>query len=70
MSYFLKRVSVTLMLTLLAAAAQADTPEQMLAAYSALIAIDVPLVFIMMLLATLLVAGIAPLCLLLWRQHR
>ena len=42
----------------------------MLAAYSALIAFDVPLVFIMLLLATLLVAGIAPLCLLLWRQHR
>ena len=42
----------------------------MLAAYSALIAFDVPLAFIMMLLATLLVAGIAPLCLLLWRQHR
>ena len=42
----------------------------MLAAYSVLIAFDVPLAFIMMLLATLLVAGIAPLCLLLWRQHR
>lgn len=42
----------------------------MLAAYSALIAFEVPLAFIMLLLATLLVAGIAPLCLLLWRQHR
>ena len=42
----------------------------MLAAYSALIAFDVSLAFIMLLLATLLVAGIAPLCLLLWRQHR
>lgn len=42
----------------------------MLAAYSALIAFDVSLAFIMLLLATLLVAGITPLCLLLWRQHR
>jgi hypothetical protein len=42
----------------------------MLAAYSALIAFDVPLVFIMLLLAALLIAGITPLCLLLWRQHR
>ncbi|MFY8179207.1 MAG: lysophospholipid transporter LplT [Limnohabitans sp.] len=42
----------------------------MLAAYSALIAFEVPLAFIMLLLATLLVAGIAPLCLLLWRKHR
>jgi MFS family permease len=42
----------------------------MLAAYSALLAFGVPLAFIMLLLATLLVAGIAPLCLLLWRQYR
>lgn len=42
----------------------------MLAAYSALLAFGVPLVFIMLLIATLLVAGMAPLCLLLWRQLR
>jgi MFS family permease len=42
----------------------------MLAAYSALLAFGVPLGFIMLLVATLLVAGIAPLCLLLWRQFR
>ena len=42
----------------------------MLAAYSALLAFGVPLGFIMLLIATLLVAGIAPLCLLLWRQFR
>lgn len=42
----------------------------MLAAYSALLAFGVPLGFIMLLVATLLVTGIAPLCLLLWRQFR
>lgn len=42
----------------------------MLAAYSALLALGVPLAYIMLLLATLLIAGIAPLCLLLWRQYR
>jgi len=42
----------------------------MLAAYSALLAFGVPLTFIMLLLATLLIAGIAPLCLLLWRANR
>jgi LPLT family lysophospholipid transporter-like MFS transporter len=42
----------------------------MLAAYSVLLAFGVSLGFIMLLLATLLVAGIAPLCLLLWRQFR
>jgi hypothetical protein len=40
----------------------------MLAAYSALLAFDVPLSYIMLLLATVLIAGMAPLCLLLWRQ--
>jgi Flp pilus assembly protein TadB len=42
----------------------------MLAAYSALLAFGVSLTFIMLLLATVLVAGMAPLCLLLWRQVR
>ena len=42
----------------------------MLAVYSALLACGVPLALIMLLLATLLIAGIAPLCLLLWRQYR
>ena len=42
----------------------------MLAAYTTLLAFGVPLGFIMLLVATLLVAGIAPLCLLLWRQFR
>jgi MFS family permease len=42
----------------------------MLAAYSAMLALGVPLAYILLLLATLLIAGIAPLCLLLWRQHR
>lgn len=42
----------------------------MLAAYSALLAFCVPLGFIMLLVATLLIAGIAPLCLLLLRQFR
>ncbi len=42
----------------------------MLAAYSALLAYGVSLALIMLLVATLLVAGIAPLCLLQWRQRR
>ena len=42
----------------------------MLAAYSALLAFGVPLTFIMLLLATALLAGMAPLCLLLWRRFR
>ena len=42
----------------------------MLAGYSALLAYGVPLAIIMLLAATLLVAGIAPLCLFLWRQVR
>jgi MFS transporter, LPLT family, lysophospholipid transporter len=42
----------------------------MLAAYSALLAFGVPLAIIMLMVATLLIAGIAPLCLLLWRQYR
>lgn len=42
----------------------------MLAAYSALLAFGMSLTYIMLLLAVLLVAGIAPLCLLLWRQFR
>jgi LPLT family lysophospholipid transporter-like MFS transporter len=42
----------------------------MLAVYSALLAFGVSLGFIMLLLATLLIAGIAPLCLLMWRQNR
>jgi hypothetical protein len=42
----------------------------MLAAYSALLAFGVSLTFIMLLLATVLIAGMAPLCLLLWRQVR
>lgn len=42
----------------------------MLAAYSALLAFGVPLTFIMLLLATVLLAGMAPLCLLLWRRFR
>ena len=42
----------------------------MLAGYSALLAYGVPLALIMVLVATLLVAGIAPLCLFLWRQVR
>jgi MFS transporter, LPLT family, lysophospholipid transporter len=40
----------------------------MLAAYSALLAFGVSLTLIMLLLATVLIAGMAPLCLLLWRQ--
>lgn len=42
----------------------------MLAAYSGLLAFGMPLTYIMLLLAVMLVAGIAPLCLLLWRQFR
>jgi MFS transporter, LPLT family, lysophospholipid transporter len=42
----------------------------MLAAYSALLAVGMSLTYIMLLLAVLLIAGIAPLCLLLWRQLR
>lgn len=42
----------------------------MLSAYTALLACDVPLTLIMLLLSVLLVAGIAPLCLLLLRQFR
>ena len=42
----------------------------MLAAYSAMLALGVPLAYILLLLAMLLIIGIAPLCLLLWRQHR
>jgi hypothetical protein len=42
----------------------------MLAAYSALLAFGMPLRFIMLLLAVVLFAGIAPLCLLLWRKLR
>ena len=42
----------------------------MLAAYSAMLALGVPLAYILLLLAMLLIVGIAPLCLLLWRQHR
>ena len=42
----------------------------MLAAYSVLLAYGVSLALIMLLVATLLVAGITPLCLLLWRQRR
>ena len=42
----------------------------MLAAYSALLAFGVPLAIIMLMVATLLIAGMAPLCLLLWRQYR
>ena len=42
----------------------------MLSAYSALLAFDVPLTYIMLLLSVLLIGGIAPLCLLLWRQFR
>lgn len=42
----------------------------MLSAYSAMLALGVPLAYILLLLATLLIAGIAPLCMLLWRQHR
>jgi hypothetical protein len=42
----------------------------MLAAYSALLALNVSLTFIMVLLAVMLTAGMAPLCLLLWRQFR
>ena len=41
-----------------------------LAAYSALLAFGVPLAIIMLMVATLLIAGMAPLCLLLWRQYR
>lgn len=40
----------------------------MLATYSALLAIHVSLAWIMVLLATLLVVGVAPLCLLVWRR--
>lgn len=42
----------------------------MLAAYSALLAFGVPLSLIMLMLAAVLIAGMAPLCLLLWRQFR
>ena len=42
----------------------------MLAGYSALLAYGVSLASIMLLVATLLVAGIAPLCLFVWRQVR
>ncbi len=42
----------------------------MLAAYSTLLAFGMPLSFIMLLLAVVLFAGIAPLCLLLWRKLR
>jgi MFS family permease len=42
----------------------------MLASYSALLALNVSLTFIMVLLATVLIAGMAPLCLLLLRQFR
>lgn len=42
----------------------------MLAGYSALLAYGVPLTLIMVLVATLLIAGIAPVCLFLWRQVR
>jgi hypothetical protein len=42
----------------------------MLAAYSALLAFGVPLAIIMLMVATLLIAGMTPLCLLLWRQYR
>jgi hypothetical protein len=35
-----------------------------------MLAFGVSLGFIMLLLATLLIAGIAPLCLLMWRQYR
>jgi hypothetical protein len=42
----------------------------MLSAYSALLAFDVSLTYIMVLLSVLLIGGIAPLCLLLWRQFR
>lgn len=42
----------------------------MLAGYSALLAFGVPLGFIMLLLAAVLIAGMTPLCLLLWRQLR
>jgi MFS family permease len=42
----------------------------MLAAYSALSAFGVSLTYIMLLLSVMLIAGIAPLCLLLWRQFR
>jgi MFS family permease len=42
----------------------------MLAAYSALLAFGMSLTYIMLLLAVMLVAGIAPLCLLLWRRLR
>jgi hypothetical protein len=42
----------------------------MLAAYSAMLALGVPLAYILLLLAMLLIVGISPLCLLLWRQHR
>lgn len=40
----------------------------MLATYSALLAMNISLAWIMVLLATLLVAGITPLCLLMWRR--
>jgi LPLT family lysophospholipid transporter-like MFS transporter len=42
----------------------------MLASYSALLALNVSLTFIMVLLATVLIAGMAPLCLLFLRQFR
>lgn len=42
----------------------------MLAAYSALLAWGVSLTVIMLLMATVLMAGMAPLCLLLWRRFR
>jgi MFS transporter, LPLT family, lysophospholipid transporter len=42
----------------------------MLASYSALLALNVSLTFIMVILATVLIAGMAPLCPLLLRQFR
>jgi hypothetical protein len=42
----------------------------MLAAYSALLAFEASLPNIMLLLAVMLVAGIAPLCLSVWRHFR
>ncbi len=42
----------------------------MLAAYSALLAVGMPLTFIMLLVAAVLIVGIAPLCWLFWRQFR
>jgi hypothetical protein len=42
----------------------------MLGIYSGLLAFGVSLSWIMLMFATVLIAGIAPLCLLLWRQVR